>query len=52
MANEEITKVAQINQIYLTDFLEFLTYLIQKGEADEEEDKFQERRRKAQRGGK
>lgn len=50
MANEEITKVAQVKQEYLTDTLTFLTYLIQKGEMEEEEDQFQELRRKAKRG--
>lgn len=47
LADSKIEKVAEINQQYLTDFLTFLTFLIQKGEADEEEDKFQETLRKA-----
>ena len=47
MANEEITKVAQVKQEYLTETLTFLTYLIQKGEMEEEEDQFQETLRKA-----
>jgi hypothetical protein len=52
LADSKIEKVAQINQQYLTDFLTFLTYLIQKGEADDEEEKFQDNIRKAKRGGK
>lgn len=50
MANEQITQIAKINQIYVTDFLTYLTYLIQKSEADDEEYKFQEMLRKAQSG--
>ena len=51
MADNKITKVAEVNQQYLTDFLVFLTYLIQKGEMEEEEDKFQEMIRKAKNKG-
>ena len=40
-------KIAEINQTYLTDFLTLLTYLIQKGEAEDEEDRYQEQLRKA-----
>ena len=47
MADSQVQKVAEINQQYLTDFLTFLTYLIQKGEADEEEERFQDQMRKA-----
>lgn len=47
MADGSIEKIAEINQQYITDFFTYLTYLIQKGEADEEEDKFQENIRKA-----
>ena len=49
MANEEITKVAEIYQIHLNDFLTFLTYRIQKGEMEEVEDKFQQTLRDAKR---
>ena len=52
MADNSITKVAEINQQYIQDTLVFLTYLIQKGEMEEAEDKFQETLRKAKRGGK
>ena len=47
MADEKLEKVAEIKQQYLTDFLTFLSYLIQKGEMEEQEDKFQETIRKA-----
>lgn len=36
--------------MYLSDFFLFLTYLIQKGEMEDEEDQFQETLRKAKRG--
>ena len=52
MADEKIEKVAQVNQQYLSDFFLFLTYLIQKGEMEDQEDKFQENIRKSKRGGK
>lgn len=51
MADGQIGKVAQIKQEYLNDTLTFLTYLIQKSEMEEQEDKFQEMRQKAKRGG-
>jgi transposase len=52
MADNSITKVAEVNQQYIQDTLTFLTYLIQKGEMEEVEEKFQETLRKAKRGGK
>jgi hypothetical protein len=52
MADNSITKVDEVNQQYIQDTLTFLTYLIQKGEMEEQEDKFQETLRKAKRGGK
>lgn len=51
LADSKIEKIAEVQQTYLTDFLTLLTYLIQKGESDEEEDRFQEQLRKAKRGG-
>lgn len=47
MADNDITKVARVQQEYLTDSLTFLTYLIKKGEAEEAQDKFDEARRRA-----
>lgn len=49
IADEKIEKVGEVTQIYLTDFLQFLSYLIEKTIAEEAEDRFQELRRKAQR---
>ena len=50
MANSDITKIAEINQIYLVDFLTFLTYQIKKQSVDEIEEKWQENLRKAKSG--
>lgn len=49
-AGEDPLKAVEIKQMYLTDYLVWLSYMIEKGEADEEEDKFQEQLRKAKRG--
>lgn len=51
MADGQIGKVAQIKQEYLNDTLTFLTYLIQKSEMEEREDKYQDTLRRAKRGG-
>ena len=37
--------------MYLADYLQFLSYLIDKAEAERAEEEFQELRRKAQRRG-
>lgn len=50
MADEKITKIAEVYQIYLTDFLQFYSYLIEKSDVDEKEDKFQDQRRKLNKG--
>lgn len=49
-AEEDFTKVEKINQSYLLDFLQWLSYSIDKGYAEEEQDKYEEQRRKAKRG--
>ena len=49
MADEKVEKVIQLNQTYLTTTFFYLSYLIDKGEVDEVEDKFQENLRKSQR---
>lgn len=49
MANSDITKIAEINQIYLVDFLTFLTFQIKKQSVDEIEEKFQQNLRDAKR---
>ena len=51
MADNSITKVAQIKQEYLTDAFTFLTYLIKKGEMEEKEEAYQDMLRKAKKGG-
>lgn len=49
-AGEDPLKTIEIKQMYLTDFMVWLSYMIEKGEAEEEEDKFQENLRKARKG--
>lgn len=51
MANEDITKVAEIYQLYLSDVLLWLTFNIKKNEVQDIEDKWQDQLRKAKRGG-
>ena len=46
-AGEDPLKAVAIKQMYLTDYLVWLSYMIEKGEADEEEDRYQEQLRKA-----
>ena len=50
ISGEEIEKVGKVYQLYLSDYMQFLTYLIEKGEVDEIEEKFQDNLRKAKRG--
>ena len=50
MADSQITQIAEINQMYLTDVFTYLTYLIQKGDAEADEEDFQETLRKAKKG--
>lgn len=50
VANEKIEKVGEIYQLYLSDYLQYLSYLIDKGEAERVEDAWQEARRKATKG--
>ena len=42
MADEKITKVAEIYQEYLVDALQFISYITERSNVDKEEDKFQE----------
>lgn len=49
-AGENPLEAVKIKQMYLTDFMVWLSYMIEKGEAEEEEDKFQDNLRKAKRG--
>lgn len=50
MANEKVEKVGEINQLYLTDFMQFLTYMIEKNDVDRIEDKWQDVRRRSMKG--
>jgi hypothetical protein len=50
MADEKVEKVAEVYQIHLNDFLQYLSYLIDKGEAEKQEMDFQDNLRKAKRG--
>lgn len=50
VCDEKIEKVGEVYQLYLSDYLQFLSYLIDKGEAEREEDTFRENLRKAKRG--
>lgn len=49
MANDSLIEAIKLKETYLTDFLNTLSYLIEKQEAEEEEDAFQEQLRKAKR---
>lgn len=50
MAHESLVEVDRIKQTYVTDFLTLLSFLIDKGEMERQEDDFQEQLRKAKRG--
>ena len=50
VCDEKIDKVGEVYQLYLADYLQFLSYLIDKGEAEKKEDEFQEQLRKAKNG--
>jgi hypothetical protein len=50
ICDDDITKVEKATQIYLTTYLQFLCYMMDKGEAEEEEWKFQEQQRKLKNG--
>ena len=45
-SDSKIEKVREIYQEYLNDFLTYLSWLIDKGRAEEAQDKFDEERRK------
>ena len=50
MADKKITEVEKIYQLYLNDYFQFLSYLIEEGEMDDEEEKYQDQLRKAKKG--
>lgn len=47
ICDEKIEKVGEVYQYYLADYLQFLSYLIDKGEAQKAQDEFEEQIRKA-----
>ena len=49
-AGEDPLKATEIKQMYLTDYLMWFSFMIEKGEADDEEERYQEQLRKAKRG--
>ena len=49
-ADEKVEKVGEIYQLYLSDFLQWMTYMNDKAEADKAEWDFHEQREKAKRG--
>ena len=52
MADEKPSEIERLRQGYLSDFMQMLTFKIQRAHADEVEDQFQENRRKLGKGGK
>lgn len=50
VCDEKIEKIGEIYQLYLSDYLQYLSFMIEKSEIEREEDKFQENLRKAKRG--
>ena len=50
IADEKIEKVGRVYQIYLNDYLQYLSYMIEKRQVDDEEDKFQENLRMVKKG--
>ena len=50
IADKKIEKVAEIYQIHLNDFLQYLSYTIEEQRVDEIEDKYQDQLRRAKRG--
>ena len=47
VCDERIEKIGEIYQLYLNDYLQYLSYMIEKAEVEREEDKFQETLRKS-----
>lgn len=47
IADEKIEKVGEIYQIYLNDYFQYLSYMIEKADMDDDEQAFQDALRKA-----
>ena len=50
LAEKKVEKVKEIYQEYLNDYFTLLTYIIEEGDMDEEEQKYQDNIRKAKKG--
>ena len=50
ICDSKVEKIGEVYQLYLSDFLQYLSWLIDKAEAEEAQDKFDEERRKAMKG--
>lgn len=50
VCDEDLKKVGEVYQSYLSDFFQLLTFLMDKQKAEDEEDKFQQTLRKAKKG--
>jgi hypothetical protein len=50
ISDEKAGQIATVYQLYLNDYLTFLSYLIEKQEAERAEDEFQENLRKMKKG--
>lgn len=50
MCNEDITKTREIYQFYLSDFMQYLSYSIERQYAEEKDEKYQDNLRKARKG--
>lgn len=49
ICDEKIEKIGEIYQFYLNDYLQYLSFRLEKAQVDEEEDKFQDQLRAAKR---
>lgn len=50
IADEKVEKIERIYQLHLNDYLQYLSFMIEKQQVDDEEDKFQENLRKVKKG--
>ena len=49
ISDEKIEKIGKIYQLYLNDYLQYISYMVEKSEVDREEDSFQQQLRDAKR---
>lgn len=50
IADEKVEKIERIYQLHLNDYLQYLSFMIEKQQVDDEEDKYQENLRKVKKG--